>query len=170
MSIVPGSSCALSSYYLSAAEISAAGLLSNRLPLQFLTTDTAFGSSVESAFNQVKQCSSDDYRGSNNGSRGGLTGRFEGDLSGIELPSRPSMTNHHYNVDFDLDATGLLCPEPLMLVRNKVREMSSAQILFVQATDPSTGRDFNNFCRFMGHELLAEHQEGDTYHFWIKKG
>jgi tRNA 2-thiouridine synthesizing protein A len=141
----------------------AAGLRFNCLPLEFLTTDLAFGSSVESAFIQVKQCSFGSPQVAN-------TGRLEGDRSGIELPSRPNMTIHQYKADYDLDATGLICPEPLMLVRNKVREMSSAQVLFVRATDPSTGRDFNNFCRFMGHELLAEHQQGDIYNFWIKKG
>jgi len=88
----------------------------------------------------------------------------------IELPSPPTMTNHEHTPDFELDATGLICPEPLMLVRNKVREMSSSQVLFIRATDPSTGRDFSNFCRFMGHELLAQQQRGDIYCFWIKKG
>ena len=69
-----------------------------------------------------------------------------------------------------LDATGLVCPEPLMLVRNRVREMCSGQVLEVRATDPSTGRDFTNFCRFMGHDLLDQSMEGDTYLFRIRKG
>ena len=46
--------------------------------------------------------------------------------------------------DYTLDATGLLCPEPLMIVRNKVREMATGEVLHVIATDPSTGRDFHN--------------------------
>jgi tRNA 2-thiouridine synthesizing protein A len=138
--------------------------------LEFLTTDKPFGSSVESAFIQVKQCSNDEFQGLESGSWVTIPGRLEGDRCGIELPSPANMTIHSYNADYDLDATGLICPEPLMLVRNKVREMSSAQVLFVRATDPSTGRDFSNFCRFMGHELLAEQHEGDIYSFWIKKG
>lgn len=72
--------------------------------------------------------------------------------------------------DLTLDAMGLLCPEPLMLVRNQVREMRSGQVLYVTATDPSTGRDFHNFCRFMGHQLLDERHCGSTYHYWIRKG
>jgi tRNA 2-thiouridine synthesizing protein A len=74
------------------------------------------------------------------------------------------------DADLQLDATGLLCPEPLMLVRNQVREMSSGQILHVLATDPSTGRDFHNFCRFMGHELLAEQRDRSPFEYWIRKG
>jgi tRNA 2-thiouridine synthesizing protein A len=72
--------------------------------------------------------------------------------------------------DHRLDTTGLLCPEPLMIVRNKVREMASGEVLHVLATDPSTSRDFHNFCRFMGHELLDEQRRDDRFEFWIRKG
>ncbi|MYD81158.1 MAG: sulfurtransferase TusA [Gammaproteobacteria bacterium] len=64
-------------------------------------------------------------------------------------------TSEHY--DHKLDTCGLNCPEPLMIVRNKVREMNAGERLLILATDPSTHRDFANFCRFMGHSLeLAE--------------
>ena len=69
----------------------------------------------------------------------------------------------------ELNAIGLKCPEPLMLVRNKVREMSPGEVLYIQATDPSTHRDFINFCRFMGHELLDAQVDREVLEFWIKK-
>jgi tRNA 2-thiouridine synthesizing protein A len=71
--------------------------------------------------------------------------------------------------DAELDAMGLICPEPLMLVRNRVREMRSGQVLHVTATDPTTGRDFRDFCRFMGHTLLADRRSGSTLEYWIRK-
>lgn len=80
------------------------------------------------------------------------------------------MNDPEPSADSCLDATGLLCPEPLMLVRNRIREMRSGEILAVEATDPSTGRDFRNFCRFLGHELLGEETRGPVYRFWIRKG
>ena len=80
------------------------------------------------------------------------------------------MTAPEPQADDRLDATGLVCPEPLMLVRNRVREMHSGEVLHILATDPSTGRDFTNFCRFLGHEMVREEQLGDLYHFWIRKG
>ena len=80
------------------------------------------------------------------------------------------MSEPEIQIDDSLDARGLLCPEPLMLVRNRVREMHSGSVLYIQATDPSTGRDFTNFCRFMGHELLQETEQDGTYQFWIRKG
>jgi tRNA 2-thiouridine synthesizing protein A len=70
----------------------------------------------------------------------------------------------------ELDTTGLVCPEPLMLVRNRVREMRSGEVLRVTATDPSTGRDFANFCRFMGHELLEQTEREGVFVYRIKKG
>ena len=80
------------------------------------------------------------------------------------------MSSQYDQSDFQLDATGLLCPEPLMLVRNRVREMQSGQVLCVLATDPSSSRDFKNFCRFMGHHLIDEHQVGEVLHYLIRKG
>ncbi len=57
-----------------------------------------------------------------------------------------------------------------MIVRNKVREMAAREVLYVVATDPSTDRDFRNFCRFMGHELLAQRADDDRFEYWIQKG
>ena len=60
------------------------------------------------------------------------------------------------DADYELDALGLRCPEPLMLLRNKVREMNQGDVIKVLATDPSTSWDFENFCRFMNHEMLEK--------------
>jgi tRNA 2-thiouridine synthesizing protein A len=72
--------------------------------------------------------------------------------------------------DESLDATGLRCPEPLLLARNRLRNMTRGQVLYIRATDPSTARDFQNLCRFMGHTLLLERSAGETLEYWIEKG
>ena len=71
--------------------------------------------------------------------------------------------------DAHLDATGLVCPEPLMLVRNRVRGLDAGQVLHVTATDPSTRRDLHNFCRFMGHQMLHEREQAGCFEYWIRK-
>jgi tRNA 2-thiouridine synthesizing protein A len=75
--------------------------------------------------------------------------------------------------DVFVDASGLRCPEPLMVVRNRLMDMESGQIIQVLATDPSTSWDFPNFCKFLHHELLkSEENEGDSgkqYAYWIRK-
>lgn len=72
--------------------------------------------------------------------------------------------------NFVLDTRGLWCPEPLIIVRNKIREMAEGETLYIQATDPSTHRDFSNLCRFMGHTLLEASESDGTFKFVIQKG
>ena len=71
--------------------------------------------------------------------------------------------------DVQVDAKGLRCPEPLMVVRNRMMDMASGQVIAVVATDPSTAWDFANFCKFLGHELLHEESANGEYRYWIKK-
>lgn len=68
-----------------------------------------------------------------------------------------------------LDTSGLLCPEPVMLLHKAVRELASDELIEVRATDPSTQRDIPKFCLFLGHELLEQDQEGGSYRYIIRK-
>ncbi len=68
-----------------------------------------------------------------------------------------------------LDACGLLCPEPVMMLHNKIRDVASGDVLEVIATDPSTQRDIPKFCTFLGHELLSQKEEDKKYFYYIKK-
>ncbi len=68
-----------------------------------------------------------------------------------------------------LDTCGLLCPEPVMLLHKKVRDVASGDTIEVIATDPSTTRDIPKFCHFLGHELVEQKEEGDQYYYLIRK-
>ena len=72
--------------------------------------------------------------------------------------------------DHQLDALGLRCPEPVMMVRKTVRSMQAGETLLIIADDPATTRDIPGFCRFMEHQLLAQQTESLPYQFLIKKG
>ncbi|WGW00399.1 sulfurtransferase TusA [Vibrio sp. YMD68] len=69
-----------------------------------------------------------------------------------------------------LEAEGLRCPEPVMMVRKTMRKMQDGDVLFVKADDPSTTRDIPSFCRFMDHELVAFQTEKLPYQYLIRKG
>ncbi|ASG02364.1 sulfurtransferase TusA [Vibrio anguillarum] len=69
-----------------------------------------------------------------------------------------------------LEAEGLRCPEPVMMVRKTIRTMQDGEILLVKADDPSTTRDIPSFCRFMDHQLIAEKVDTLPYLYLIKKG
>ncbi|MBV7471957.1 sulfurtransferase TusA [Aeromonas sp. sif0611] len=70
----------------------------------------------------------------------------------------------------ELNAIGLRCPEPVMMVRKKVRLMADGETLLVSADDPSTTRDIPSFCRFMDHTLIASETEQVPYRYLIRKG
>lgn len=58
-----------------------------------------------------------------------------------------------------LDALGLHCPEPVMMIRKTVRGMEMGETLLILADDPATTRDIPSFCLHMDHTLLASDTE-----------
>ncbi len=73
------------------------------------------------------------------------------------------------NADHTLDTRGLLCPEPVMMLHNAVRDAQSGDVIEVVATDPSTERDIPKFCQFLGHELLHCEQREEEWYYWIRR-
>ncbi|GAB3475939.1 sulfurtransferase TusA [Marinomonas epiphytica] len=68
-----------------------------------------------------------------------------------------------------LDAKGLYCPEPVMMLHVKIRELAPGEVLKVLATDPSTTRDIAKFCNFLGHSLVQQEEADGVYCYWIQK-
>lgn len=73
------------------------------------------------------------------------------------------------NDEHVLDTTGLFCPEPVMMLHNKIRAMASGERVRVLATDPSTQRDIPKFCNFLGHALLEESATAEQFIYLIQK-
>ena len=72
--------------------------------------------------------------------------------------------------DATLDATGLLCPLPVLKARRALRDVPAGGILEVLATDPGAVKDFEHFCKTTGCELLASGEEpGGVLRFRLKK-
>lgn len=69
-----------------------------------------------------------------------------------------------------LDARGLLCPEPVMLLHKAMRPLAVGEQLTVLATDPTTERDIPQFCRMLGHELVSQQSEGEELIYVLQKG
>lgn len=53
-----------------------------------------------------------------------------------------------------LDATGLLCPLPVLKARKRLEPLSSGDVLEVVADDPAARVDLPHFCCEQGHELI----------------
>lgn len=71
--------------------------------------------------------------------------------------------------DIQLDATGLFCPEPVMMLHSRFRDMDVGQTLLLTATDPSTTRDVPKFCHFLGHELLSSSSDEVVFRYLLRK-
>ena len=72
--------------------------------------------------------------------------------------------------DYQLNALSLRCPEPVMMVRLKIREMQIGETVTVTADDHSTTRDIPSFCRFMEHKLVDFQCVKPPFQYLIKKG
>ena len=75
-----------------------------------------------------------------------------------------------YEVQETLDAIGLRCPEPVMMLRMTIRNMAAGEQLLVLADDHSTTRDVPSFCRFMEHTLIVSQVEPSPYEYIVQKG
>jgi len=69
----------------------------------------------------------------------------------------------------DVDARGLRCPEPVMMLHMRIRKMQAGEVVRLTATDPSTTRDIPKFCEHLGHTLLGESAVQDEFVYFVKK-
>jgi len=69
-----------------------------------------------------------------------------------------------------LDATGLLCPLPVLKARRALKAVPPGGILEVLATDRGATKDFEHFCQTTGCQLVeASEQSGGILRFRLKK-
>ncbi len=80
------------------------------------------------------------------------------------------MTDIFEQADHQLDAIGLRCPEPVMMIRLQIRNMQDGDTLSICADDHSTTRDVPSFCRFMHHTLVASEVDEAPYRYLVQKG
>ncbi len=75
------------------------------------------------------------------------------------------MTSRH-----ELDATGLLCPLPVLRARKRLLAMAPGEVLRVRATDPAAQVDIPHFCTEAGHVFLGQERDGEAIAFLIRRG
>lgn len=80
------------------------------------------------------------------------------------------MKLQNYEIKKQLDAKGLTCPEPVMLLHKAMREVVKGDCIEVIATDPSTQRDIPKFCQFLNHELLWQEVVDQHFIYHLRKG
>ena len=68
-----------------------------------------------------------------------------------------------------INAKGLKCPEPIMMLHKAIRESYHGDKIEIYAIDPSTERDIDKFCEFLGHKLLKKEIEQDSFYYLVEK-
>lgn len=84
------------------------------------------------------------------------------------MPESATLTTPE--ADHTLDALGLRCPEPVMMIRKKMRDIPPGETLLITADDPATTRDIPNFCHFMEHTLIDSAATSVPYWYLLRKG
>ena len=72
-------------------------------------------------------------------------------------------------IKMKIDAIGLICPEPNMLLHKAIHESSSGDIIELVATDPAAKKDVEKFCEFLNHKLLSFEKSEDQLVFKVQK-
>lgn len=71
--------------------------------------------------------------------------------------------------DLTLDATGLLCPLPVLKARKRLNSLSPGDRLTVLADDPAAIVDVPHYCAESGHILVSSDLEGSVQTYLIEK-
>ncbi|MHA6345841.1 sulfurtransferase TusA family protein [Roseivivax sp. CAU 1761] len=69
----------------------------------------------------------------------------------------------------ELDATGLLCPLPVLKARKRLSALAPGGRLRVRTDDPAAVIDVPHFCQEAGHVLEAQDAEGAVTIWLIRK-
>ena len=70
----------------------------------------------------------------------------------------------------ETDATGLLCPLPVLKARRELARMPPGAVLRLRATDPAVWVDIPHFCAEAGHALIEAIEQNGEKVFLIRRG
>ena len=73
------------------------------------------------------------------------------------------------NFDHQVDASGMLCPLPLLKSKRQLNKMQSGQVLKVVASDPNAESDLRKFCDQSGHLLLQSERVEEQQIIYLQK-
>lgn len=69
----------------------------------------------------------------------------------------------------ELDARNEGCPMPVMKTRKALKSLPSGEVLHVIATDPASADDLHILIESLDASIIENSEDGDEYHFYIKK-
>ena len=70
----------------------------------------------------------------------------------------------------EVDATGLLCPLPVLKLRKRLAALAAGDTIVLQADDPAAIVDVPHFCAEAGHDLIGTEDQGAVQIYTVRKG
>ncbi len=83
----------------------------------------------------------------------------------IRRPGDPELPN----ADVVVEASGLLCPMPIVKLAEAIRTARVGQVVEVIATDPGILEDAPAWVVMTRHEIIGQYSKGDRHSFWFRK-
>ncbi|HEX8940108.1 MAG TPA: sulfurtransferase TusA family protein [Candidatus Limnocylindrales bacterium] len=71
--------------------------------------------------------------------------------------------------DVLVDASGFLCPMPIVKLAQAVASVEVGQVVEVVATDPGILADAPAWAAMSGHDIIGAWSDADRHHFWFRK-
>ena len=75
------------------------------------------------------------------------------------------------NIADEIDATGLLCPLPVLKLRKRIKHINKGHVIKIFTDDPAAELDIPHFCNETNNKILKKKQEKDNigFTFYIMK-
>ena len=95
------------------------------------------------------------------GAVGMWTGMASGLLNCRRINGKKGTKKYLQNLlmKIEVNAMGLVCPEPIMLLHKAIRDSDSGDLIELVASDKSTERDVEKFCEFHGSQTCRKKLE-----------
>ena len=74
------------------------------------------------------------------------------------------------NAEVTIDASGLLCPLPVLKLQKAMKPLAQGQVACLVATDPAAVVDVPHFCNEQGHRLVETREHDEVTDYFVEKG
>lgn len=73
------------------------------------------------------------------------------------------------HIDRTIDATGQMCPMPILTLARVIKELPANAVIEITATDAGAKKDIPAWCEKTGNTLLDSKEDGRVLTFYVRK-
>ena len=78
---------------------------------------------------------------------------------------------NHMDIAEEIDATGLLCPLPVLKLRKRIKNINKGQVIKIFSDDQAAELDIPHYCNEAKHKIIKKNNGKDNrgFTFYIMK-